>query len=449
MGLKQLFYPEVPPTPAECKGSQRILLLQGALAAVMYTLVTGNFMAGYLDYLGATPAQIAQIAAIPQLGCVLQLVSPLFFEKRVHRKLSIVCLCFGFRFALGFTVLAPLLFHTQESQLRFAFALYLVSFLVAGFVTPALNQWVLQIAPEEGRGRYFAIKDILAAVANASIAYLMGRCLDGPTAAGTPFQGFLWVYGFCIAGSLVDLVLMCLEKEPPCPAPTTLRVRDLALPLRDKHYRPLLVYEILCYCSFMASMGFLSVYQLNVLHLTHTFITSVGVLTSAAGMAAIWVWGRVADHAYWTTVILATRALATLCLFGWCFLPGAAARPGAVGLLLLTAVGSGAAGMAGMNLQYANCPPQRRTTYLGVTAAVASLAGYGCALLGSSLQRVLQPAWGARGSMAALFGISGVLSLLALAYGWARLPRRPGNGSTDDTGSTANTAGTANTGDTD
>lgn len=411
--------------PASRQASQYILLGQGALAAVMYALATGNFMAGYLDYLGATPAQISQIAAVPQLGCVLQLLAPLYFEKKHRRKPSVLGLCFVFRFSLGFTVFAPLLLRSQTAQLRFAFVLYLFSFLAAGFVTPALNQWVLQLAPEQGRGRYFAAKDILAQLTTAAVAFLMGRQLDAQTTAGTPYKGFLLVYGFCIVGALVDLLLMAQEREEPGPAPTAMHLQDLTLPLRDARFRPLLVFEILTYCSFMSSMGFLSLYQLNVLGLSHTFITSVGVFTTAAGMVAIWVWGRVADHSYWTTVILATRALATLCLFGWCLLPPKAAFIGAPPLLLLSAVGSGAAGMAGVNLQYANCPPQRRTTYLGVTAALASVIGYACALLGSWLQQVLQPLVGTPRSMALLFGVSGVLSLVALVYGWRHLPRRP------------------------
>lgn len=407
------------------EGSRRVLLVQATLATVMYTLGTGNFMAGYLDYLGATPAQISKIAAVPQLGCVLQLVAPLFFERRSRRKPSIVLLCFLFRLALGLTVLAPLLFRGQQARLGFAFSLYLAAFLVAGFVTPALNQWVLQIAPQQNRGRYFAVKDILAAVANAAVAFLMGRQLDAQTAVGTPFRGFFVVYGFCIAGSLVDLALMCLEREDPSPAQPNIRLRDLAAPLRDRRYRPLLVFEILSYCSFMSSMGFMSVYQLNVLGLSHTFITSVGILTSAAGMVAIWVWGRVADHTYWTTVILATHTISTVCRFGWWLLPVDLARTGAPVLLLLTAVGSSAAGMAGLNLQYANCPAEGKTTYLGVTAALASLVGYGCALLGSAFQQGMQDVVGEAGSMAMLFGVSGVISLVALVYGCLRLPRKP------------------------
>ena len=86
------------------------------------------FWRRYLTTLGATPAQIAQITAIPQLGCVLQLAAPLFFERRAYRKLSIVCMCFIFRFSQGFTVFAPFSFTARNSRLRFVFALYFVSF---------------------------------------------------------------------------------------------------------------------------------------------------------------------------------------------------------------------------------------------------------------------------------------------------------------------------------
>lgn len=76
---------------------------------------------------------------------------------------------------------------------------------------------MLQIAPDEGRGRYFAIKSILFAVGNAGTAFLMGRQLDAQTAAGTPLTGYLVIYGFCVVGSLVDLALMLFGCEEPQP----------------------------------------------------------------------------------------------------------------------------------------------------------------------------------------------------------------------------------------
>ena len=423
--FQELFYSSVPASPAARRRSQNILLIQGTLAQVMHALGTGNFLAGYLSYLGASPAQTARVMVIPQLGCVLQLAAPLFFERKPRRKLSVICLCFIFRFTMGFTVAAPFLFREQAAQLRFACALYLISFLSAGFVTPALNQWMLQIAPEEGRGRYFATKNILFVVCNAGTAFLLGRQLDAQTAAGTPLRGYLVIYGLCIAGSLVDLALMTLECEEPSPAIPNISFKDLAIPLRDRHFRPLFIYQVLCYSATMSSVGFLSVYQLNVLGLSHTFITSVGILASVAGMAGIWAWGRMADRTYWTPVVLATRALAAVCSFGWALLPSGLARAGALVLMLLTAVGDQAVGMSLTNLQYDNCPAQGKTTYLGVTAALASLIGYGVSLLGSGAQNRLEGIVGSGPSIAMLFCFSGALSLAALIYGMVRLPRAP------------------------
>lgn len=420
---EQLYTSERMPDDAVCKRSQRLLLVQGALAAVLYSLGTGNFLAGYLTTLGASPSLIAKIAAIPQLGCVLQLIAPLYFERRKQRKRAIVAICFVFRFSIGATVLAPILFRTQSGRLGFVFVLYLISFLSAGFVTPALNQWIMQIAPTRKRGRYFATKDILAAVANAGVAFLMGRQLDAFTEKGTPMTGYLVIYGFCMAAAVVDAAMMYFQHETPCPVLPNIRPRDLLLPLKDRVFRPLLVYEILGISSAMVANGYLAVYQLNVLGLSHTFITSVGVLTSVITMAAIWFWGKVADKTCWTTVILTTRAMNVVCLFGWCMMPPSMAVIGAPVLMMISAAGIGASGMAAVNLQYAHCPQKGKTTYLGVTTAIGSLTGYAAALLGSILQTALEPFIGSGPSVAVLFGISGFLSLIAFEYGRRYLPR--------------------------
>lgn len=422
MNLHERFWPENEPTQEEMRRTRGLLLVQGALAAVMYNLGTGNFMAGYLSTLGATAAQISQITLIPQLGCVLQLVSPLFFERFRHRKAPIVLLCFLFRFLMGFTVFAPLLFVEKKTRLFFVLVLYSIAFLAAGFVTPALNQWIVKIAPTENRGVYYSRKDIIATVASSAISFVMGYCLDACTAAGNPMKGFVGIYGFCIIGSVLDLVLLSLQCEPASTPVCNINLRDLLQPLRQKSFRPVLIYEILGYISAMFSSGFLAVYQLNVLGLSYTFLTTVGIFCSVLSMAAIYFWGRVADCRYWTTVLLGTKAISAMCCFFWWLLPVRMAPFGAPVIMALSAIGNGAAGMAGVNLQYDSSPPAGKTTYLGVTAALASLAGYAASLVGGALQHRLEPLMGGK-SIALLFGISGMITLAAWLYGKIRLPK--------------------------
>ena len=172
----------------------------------------------------------------------------------------------------------------------------------------------------------------------------------------------------------------------------------------------------------MFSAGFLSTYQLNVLGLTHTFITSVGMVSSVVSMGCIFLWGRLADRTYWTSVVLATKCLNALSLLGWWLLPVSRAETIAPVLMILTAV-CGASGMCSVNLLYDHSPAEGKTTYLGVTAALGSLLGYGAALVGSGVQHSLETSMGGA-SIALLFAVSGGILLLDVGYGVWRLPRR-------------------------
>lgn len=50
------------------------IIAEGAVAGVIYTVATGNFLAGYLSSLGASVSLCAAAAMIPSFGCVLQFI---------------------------------------------------------------------------------------------------------------------------------------------------------------------------------------------------------------------------------------------------------------------------------------------------------------------------------------------------------------------------------------
>lgn len=424
--LKEQFFPAVPPKEDQMQSSRYILWIQGAMASVMLALSTGNFMAGYLAYLGASPAMVARIAIIPQLGCVLQMISPVFFERMRYRKLSIVAICFGFRFSVGFAVFAPVLFQTRDARQHFVFLLYFAAFLAAGFVTPALNQWTLQIAPRSRRGRYFAIKDIMTMVMNSGISFLMGMQLDYFIGQDQAWTGYMAVYIFCIVLSLVDVFLMCRMKEPENQVMKEYNLKDIFRPFQDKKYRSVLTYNMLSYFSNLFAMGFLATYQLQELNLSHTSILGMGVISSIIGIGGIWIWGKVADHTDWAVVILGTQMVTSLCSLGW-FLVRPDARIAAMVLICAAALGNASSGMAGLNLQYANAPARGMTTYLGVTAAAACLVGYLGAMAAAWIQEQLQVYTGTGRSIAFLFLIQSLCGVGTVMYGFIRLPRRKGD----------------------
>lgn len=402
--------------------SQRAMLAQSALSSALFSIGTGNFLAGYLLYLGAEPAYCAVVAALPQLGCILQLVSPFIFERLRHRKLLICICCFAFRMGMGLAGLIPFLLSGKSARLGAVFVLYLLAFLFAGFVTPGLDQWTMEVAPRYRRGRFFAARNILSALLNSAISMALGWQLDQFSLRGESGKGYFLLYVCCCGLACVDLFLLNRMEEIPCQPMETVRFSDLARPLRDKTYRKIMAFLPMWFFAVNFSNAFISVYMLQGLGMSHTVITLVATVASGAGMAGTWFWGRLADKTSWNRIMILAGSMVGAAYLCWGLV-----RPGshwAAALVLQAILGacSGSFNMASTNLQFSCSPREGKTLYLGVGAAVSNLTGYAAALLGASLQSALMAQSGI-GSIRILFVCSGIFCLVPVLTIIPRLPR--------------------------
>ena len=388
----------------EMRSSLRFYVCESAIASVIFSLGTGSFIAGLLSWMGASPATCALIGAFPQLGCIMQLVSPFLFEHLQRRKKSIILCCFLFRFSLGCAGVIPLLFPSGAQSA--VVPIYLIAFLMAGFVTPGLNQWIMDIAPLEHRGSFFARRDILSSMVNASAILLMSRMLDAMIASGRTREGYLIVFSTVIFLSLIDALLLTRVKEMNDCVIVRLRLVDLLRPLRDRRFFPIVVFIVQWFFTQNLSSSFLSVYQITVLGLDYSMIAMITAISSAVSIAMAWVWGQVADRIGWKRLLVYASVLTGISCVGWFCLPVSLAFLAPV-LQCLTTAGSSAYNMSNLNIQYAASPREGKTAYLGVTAALANLAGYAAVFIGAQAQPILARHFGRLG-IPVLFALSAV-----------------------------------------
>lgn len=421
MDLKQLFFPTSAPDDHQMAVGRNYLIAEGAVAAIIYSIGTGNFLAGYLSYLGASVSTCAAVAIIPEFGCVLQFVSPFLFERLHFRKLAIWVLCLIFRGSLGMVMLVPLFIHSPRAVIAVVLALYTIAFLAAGFVTPGLQHMTLGVAPDGHRGAFMAQKEIVAASVNSVATLLLGRQLDYFTAQGSSYTGFLIIGGLTLSLAAVDSLLLASVREQPVALISKMRLGELARPLRDPVYQKVLRYCVVGGLMSGLAAPFLSIYELRVLGLSHTFITSAGMVSAVVGMAGSWFWGHYADRTSWKRIICLTAFGSLLCTLGWAFAAPVYARPLGAVLMVGSAAFAGGSGIASTNLQFACAPPDRKTTYIGVTMALASITSCGASVAGTTLQPALQNAVGDH-SIAILFFVSGVGGLCNLFINGRRLP---------------------------
>ena len=420
--VQRLFFDPEPPTEEQLSRGRRCLVAESAVAGVLYSIGTGNFLTGYLGQMGASVSFCALMAMIPQAGCVLQFFSPLLFERMHQRKLAIWLLCATFRFSLALTFLAPMALGLQGPGAEgMAFVLYTIAFLAAGLVTPGLQHMTLGLAPPHARGRFLALKDIVTNCVNSGCTLILGRLLDWQIDQGHAAAGYAMVGALCLLLAALDATLLAATRENPVAFTSRMRLADIMIPVRDKTFRPILLYSVVGGLAGGFSTPFLVVYQMRVLGLSHTFLTTVGVVSAAAGMAGGWYWGRCADRTTWRRVMLLTALFNLSCTLGWAFIYPSFALWAAPVLLIISAACGGGATNASVNLQYACSPPSGKTAYIGVTAAMASIAACLSAAVGTALQPVLEGVLGPD-SIRVMFVLAGVGGFANLAANGSRLP---------------------------
>lgn len=421
MNLRQKFIPNQNPTERELLIGARGIMIEGAVASIIYAVATNNIMTGYLGYLGASVAACASIALIPQLGCILQFFSPFLFERFRYRKPIMWILCVIYRFSVAAMFWLPLLLSGANFRVGTAVALYIIAFASAGIVTPGLQQWTISLVDVKERGVYMAKKDILAVGVNSIVTFLLSRHLDKLMALGNDSQGYQTVGLVCLVLALLDAVLLLNICERPVEETVGVQLSDVLQPVKDKSYRPLLLYNIFSSVAGGIATPFLIVYQLRVLGLSHTFLASAGIVAAIAGMAGSYLWGRFSDKHMWDWTIHRSASIGFLCTVSWAFVtPESAPFIAPILMTVTTACNSGTV-IANTNLQYSASPATGKTLYLGVTAAIISVAGCLTTACSASLQSVFEQSLGYK-SISVLFLISGVGGLINLFINGRKLP---------------------------
>lgn len=369
------------------------IIAEGAVAGVIYTVATGNFLAGYLSSLGASVSLCAAAAMIPSFGCVLQFISPFVFERMHHRKLAIWLMCVVFRLSVSSILLIPLALPDPGHARAVVLVLYTIGFSLRGLLRRGWNTWFWPSPPRRARSvlrRQEHYRNLRFQRGNTCTWSRTGL-LSG-TGAGLyrlSYHRYCQPVAYC--GGCRSA---CFGKREP----GKIHLQNAPGGYSAPSARPCLP-SIAFYCIIGGLTGgfaspFLSVYELRVLGLSHTFITSVGVVSAVVGMAGSWVWGRLADRTAWNCVIWLTAFLNLSCTLGWSFVRPSFAHLVAPVLIVVAAGCAGGASLASTNLQFALSPESGKTAYFGVTAAMSSIATCTSAAVGTAIQPMLENLWG-------------------------------------------------------
>ncbi len=421
--LNKLGFPGGAITDENMELSRRRFVIEGCLANGIYTLTSGAFLVGYASYLGASDQFNGILVALPLLANIIQMFSPLLLEKLSRRKGLVVALSLFYRTLLSLMMFIPLITDSKPLRLMILGAMYFVAYCAGGFLSPAAGSWIISLVPERQRGRYFGIRDMCILASAAVLSLIMGRILDWFKSNQQDYIGFVVVFSVALVITIFNFITLKSIKEPEVTALNKdLNIKKLiSIPVKDKQFRKVVILNIVWNLSVQFSLPFFSVYMVNGLKLSYTYIMIVGIILSSVQSYSARIWGKISERKSWEFTTVVSMAVMGLVHFSWIFINQNTYFFIIPFVQVLSGIGWAGVNLSLFNIQFKYAPQEGRTIFVGFNAALAGAAGFFSALMGSVLVGVLSKVKldikvTVLDNMLIIFGISGLMILCCSAF---------------------------------
>lgn len=403
--------------------SRRRFVIEGCLANSIYTLTSGAYLVGYASYLGASDQFNGILVALPLLANIIQMFSPLLFEKLSRRKGFVVALSLFYRTLLGLMMFIPLITDSKPLRLMILGVMYFIAYCACGFLSPAAGSWIISLVHERQRGRYFGIRDMCILASSSAMSLVMGRILDWFKSNQQDYIGFVVVFSVALVITIFNFLTLKSIKEPEVTALNKdLNLKRLiTIPLKDKQFRKVVILNIVWNLSVQFSLPFFSVYMVNGLKLSYTYIMIVGIILSGVQSYSARIWGKISERKGWEFTTVASMAALGIVHLSWIFINENTYFLIIPFVQVLAGIGWAGVNLSLFNIQFKYAPQEGRTVFVGFNAALAGAAGFFSALMGSVIVGVLSSVKldikvTVLDNMLIIFGISGLMILSCAAF---------------------------------
>ncbi len=374
----------------------KALTFQAIAASGADGLMSGGFLAAFALLLGASNFHIGILTALPFLMQTIQIMAVVMVERLRMRKLIAVPSYFTVYISWAPIALIPFIVGVPDSR-----AVLLLLFFTgirgvgSALVNTSWTSWLREMASAGAMGDFFAQRLRVATLAAAASSLAGAFYIDwwkGIAAEESVVFGYSYAMLFGSIGLGMGAVfMMARTPEPRMAAPEEVRssiLRTLAAPLRDVNYRQLVSF--LTMWNFVAHLAapFFTVYMLTKLELSLSIVVGLGVLSQAANVLFLRVWGPQVDRYGCKAVLSVCSSLYFLVILGWTFttLPEkhALTMPLLLFLHFLIGIASAGINVASTTIRMKMAPQAQATVFLTMSSLAANLGAAISPLLGGA-----------------------------------------------------------------
>jgi len=368
----------------------RLVTIDGMAVESMVVLTGGTFLTALALKLGASNFQIGLLAAMPTLTNIFQLFAIWLAQRYNNRRMiTVVCTALA-RCPLLVIGLMPFLFSAGTTIHTLIFLLFF-HYLFGSLAGATWNAWMKDLLPGEKLGNFYAQRTRLTQILNVTLSLAVSLFIDF-TKNHLPQYETTALTALFLAGSvagLSSLYLLIRTPEPLAVVQPANIMQQYGIPLRDRNYRKLLMFNGAWIFAINLATPFLTVYMLKTIGLSVFNVTILAVIAQLSGILLVRIWGRYSDKYSNKTVILICAPLYISGMLLWAFTANTTSHHFNMTLLVLINILSGAA-TSGINLSLNNlgiklAPSGHAMVYLSAKNMIIALCSAAAPLLGGML----------------------------------------------------------------
>jgi MFS family permease len=364
----------------------KALVWDGVFSQALGVFTGGTLLTGCALELGASPAFIGLLAAIPFFAQLAHVPAVVLIEKLRRRRAICLVATLIARLMLLPLALVPFIAH-RELALSLLLAAFAVLTPLGAVGGCAWMSWTGDLVPHHRLGDVFGGRQLRSNIA-AVIAGLVGGVIVNRWSRFFPdwhVGAYAAIFVLAIAAAMASTWCLTRMPEVPMPAPRHAPLSALfARPFRDVNFRRVMLF--LGGWQFVANLALplFPVYLVKQLNYGITTAIALGIVSQLAMIAAVPLWSRVSDQWSNKTVIALAGPLFLCCPVGWTLaaLPAPHAMTLPILVLLQGVLGAALAGLdlASGNIVVKLAPRGESTVFLGANGLIRSVCA-GCAPL--------------------------------------------------------------------
>ncbi|HOZ48068.1 MAG TPA: MFS transporter, partial [Candidatus Hydrogenedentes bacterium] len=372
------------PVP-ELRRAWRIITWAGFLGSTYYLLcISGAPRVKYLTELDATPFDFGVISSLGAVALAFQILGSTLGHRLRRRKPLWMTLLIAHRLLFLTVLFAPVLPFSARGRIVWILTIFFCHDALAQTSVPLWFSWMGDLVPRESISRHWASRQRFITEATIAVMIAIAFVFHFFETTGHVILGFTILACIGVGLGVVDILLFLAVPEPPYERDEGVHWRDALLqPLRDRSFRPFLLFMGYWHFAVFAAAPFFGLYVLEELKLSVMTLQLLGTASALGVVVSSRFWGLVCDSYGYRPVLEVLAVCKTMTPLAYFIAPRRPeiCIPYLVVIWFVDGVLNAGMGLAIQGPLFKFTPRRNRTTYIaaanflsvGVMASIAPL----------------------------------------------------------------------------